>query len=184
MSEKEKMIAGQMYDASDSTLTREREHAHRLCRAYGREEPFDRQARETFVDGLGLVRKGDVYIEAPFFCDYGYNIHCGEDVYMNAHCIILDCAPVEIGSRVMFGPNVQIYTATHPIDACERASLREYAKPISIGDDVWLGGNVTVAPGVRIGARSVIGAGSVVTKDIPSDVVAAGNPCRVIRKIS
>jgi maltose O-acetyltransferase len=124
-----------------------------------------------------------VWIEPPFYCDYGSNITLGDKVYFNFNCIILDIAPVVIGSGVMFGPAVQIYTATHPLNAAERNSGLEFGLPISIGDDVWVGGGAIICPGVKIGARSVIGAGSVVTKDIPEDVLAVGNPCRVIRAI-
>lgn len=125
----------------------------------------------------------DLWIQPPFYCDYGYNIEAGEKVFFNFNCVVLDVMKVSIGSRTLFGPNVQIYTATHPINFKERAIGLEYAKPITIGEDVWIGGSVIICPGVTIGDRVVIGAGSVVTKDIPADVFAAGNPCRVIRKI-
>ena len=120
-------------------------------------------------------------MQPPFYCDYGSNMHLGEKVYFN--CVVLDVAPVTIGARTFFGPNVQIYTATHPINYRERASGLEAGKPISIGEDVWVGGSVVICPGVSIGDRSVIGAGSVVTRDVPSEVFAAGNPCRVIRQL-
>ena len=122
-------------------------------------------------------------IEPPFFCDYGTNIELGDKVFFNFNCVILDVAKVTIGSNVMFGPAVQIYTATHPMDAEERRSGLEFAKPVRIGNDVWLGGGVIVCPGVTIGDAAVIGAGSVVVRDIPAGVFAAGNPCRVIREI-
>jgi maltose O-acetyltransferase len=122
-------------------------------------------------------------LEPPFFCDYGTNITFGHTVFMNFNCVILDVAPVTIGSRVMFGPAVQLYAATHPLNARERSAGRELGKPITIGDDVWLGGGSIVCPGVRIGARAVIGSGSVVTKDVPEGVIAVGNPCRVVRVI-
>jgi maltose O-acetyltransferase len=121
------------------------------------------------------------WIQPPFYCDYGSNIVLGEKVFFNFNCVVLDVMKVKIGSRSMFGPNVQIYTATHPLDHRERAGGLEFAKPVSIGEDVWIGGSAVICPGVQIGDRSVIGAGSVVTKDIPADVFAAGNPCKVIR---
>jgi maltose O-acetyltransferase len=124
-----------------------------------------------------------LWIQPPFYCDYGTNIKVGDKVFFNFNCVVLDVAQVTVGSRTLFGPNVQIYTATHPLDHAERATGLEYAKPITIGSDVWVGGNVVICPGVNIGDRSVIGAGSVVTNDIPADVIAAGNPCRVIRPV-
>lgn len=124
-----------------------------------------------------------VWIEPPFHCDYGSNIILGDKVYFNFNCVILDCAAVTIGSNVCFGPAVQIYTATHPLNAIERRAGLEFAKSIEIADDVWIGGGAIICPGVRIGARSVIGAGSVVTRDVPADVIAAGNPCRALRTL-
>ena len=123
------------------------------------------------------------FVHAPFYCDYGTNIHLGKRVFFNFNCTVLDVTPVTIGDRTMIGPNVQLYTATHPLEAEPRASGTEFGKPITLGEDVWIGGNVTICPGITIGDRSVIGAGSVVTKDIPNDVFAAGNPCKVIRVI-
>lgn len=125
----------------------------------------------------------NVWIEPPFFCDYGQNIRVGANVFFNFNCVVLDVAPVEIGDNVLFGPNVQIYTATHPIDAATRRSGLEFGKPIRIGSDVWVGGSAIFNPGVTVGSRTVIGAGSVVTRDLPDDVFAAGNPCRVIRSL-
>ena len=124
-----------------------------------------------------------MYKRQPFYCDYGTNIELGEDVYFNFNCVVLDVMKVIIGSRTLIGPNVQIYTATHPMNYKERSSGLEFAKAISIGEDVWIGGGVIICPGITIGDRTIIGAGSVVTKDIPSDMFAAGNPCKVIRKL-
>jgi maltose O-acetyltransferase len=181
--EKEKMIAGEMYDASDPQLVAERRRARDLCRELNLSRDAERDLRRRILtDLLGRVGE-EAWIEPPFHCDYGSNISLGDKVYFNFDCIILDPAPVVIGSRVQFGPAVQIYTATHPLNAAARSAGPEFAKPIEIGDDVWIGGGAIVCPGVRIGARSVIGAGSVVTGDIPKDVFAAGNPCRVIRSI-
>ena len=125
----------------------------------------------------------DAWIQPPFFCDYGYNIALGSKVFFNFNCVVLDVMRVEIGNNVLFGPSVQIYTATHPLNAAERRTWRELAKPVTIGSDVWVGGGAIICPGVTIGDRSVIGAGSVVTRAIPADVFAAGNPCRVIRSL-
>ncbi|MDX5436808.1 MAG: sugar O-acetyltransferase [Pontibacter sp.] len=125
-----------------------------------------------------------LWLQPPFYCDYGYNMVLGEKVFFNFNCVVLDVMQVTIGSRTLFGPNVQIYTATHPLNHVERASGLEYAKPITIGKDVWVGGSAVICPGVTIGDRAVIGAGSVVTKDIPAGVFAAGNPCKVIRELT
>lgn len=181
--EKEKMIKGELYDAKDPQLCAERERARSLCRELNRSREEEPALRERILGDL-FSRVGEgAWIEPPFYCDYGSNITLGDSVYFNFNCVILDPAPVTIGSHAQFGPAVQIYTATHPLDAAERRAGPEYAKPIEIGDDVWVGGGAIICPGVRIGARSVIGAGSVVTRDIPEDVVAAGNPCRVIQPI-
>jgi maltose O-acetyltransferase len=127
---------------------------------------------------------GNVWIEPPFYCDYGYNIELGDKVYFNFNCVILDVMKVQIGANTLIGPGVQIFTAMHPMNWKERASGLEFAKPVSIGSDVWIGGGAIICPGVSIGNRSVIGAGSVVTKDIPGNVFAAGNPCRVIKNLT
>jgi maltose O-acetyltransferase len=182
--EKEKMLAGELYDPLDPQLSDERVKARLLLKELNdsREDQPEERARilkELIPDaGAGL------WLQPPFYCDYGTNIKVGDRVFFNFNCVVLDVMQVTIGSRTMFGPNVQIYTATHPLNHIERASGVEYAKPITIGEDVWVGGSVVVCPGVSIGDRSVIGAGSVVTKDIPPDVFAAGNPCRVIRQLA
>lgn len=182
-SEKEKMLSGELYMASDPVLTAERIRARQLVKSFNDAFPEEVEKRTGILEKLlGKMGKGS-WIEPPFYCDYGYNILLGEGVFFNFNCVFLDVMPVVVGDRAMAGPNVQFYTATHPIDAKERASLLEYAKPIEIGEDVWIGGSSVICPGVKIGPRSIIGAGSVVTKDIPADVIAAGNPCRVIREI-
>lgn len=181
--EKEKMIAGEMYDPLDKVLVEDRIRTRLLLKALNETSEDDLEARSRIMGDLLPQASRDLWLQPPFYCDYGYNMKVGERVFFNFNCIVLDVAPVTIGSRTMFAPNVQVYTATHPIDHIERSSGREYAKPIVIGEDVWIGGGTVICPGVSIGDRSVIGAGSVVTKDIPADVVAAGNPCRVIRKI-
>ena len=131
---------------------------------------------------MGMAGK-NLWIEPPFYCDYGYNIQLGDHVFMNYNCCILDVSTVKIGNNVMFAPGVQVLTATHPLEAKPRNSGKEFAKPITIGNEVWVGGNAIICPGVTIGDRAVIGAGAVVTRDIPADVFAAGNPARVIKEI-
>jgi len=183
LTEKEKMLAGEMYDAMDPQLVAERRHARELCKALNGSHDEERALRKRIIVELfGSVGDG-VWVEPPFYCDYGTNIVLGSDVYFNFNCVILDPASVTIGDNVMFGPAVQIYTATHPINASKRRMGPEFAQPIEIGSDVWVGGGAIISPGVHIGARSVIGTGSVVTRDIPEDVFAAGNPCRVIRNV-
>jgi len=181
--EKEKMIAGEMYDPLDQQLADDRLQTRLLIKALNDTREDEVEERKRVLKQLLPAAGAHLWLQPPFYCDYGYNIEAGEKVFFNFNCIVLDVAPVTIGGRTMFGPNVQIYTATHPIDHKERASGLEYAKPISIGEDVWVGGSAVICPGVTIGNRSVIGAGSVVTKDIPADVFAAGNPCKVIKPL-
>ncbi len=181
--EKEKMLAGDLYNAADPVLTAERRRARDLCKSLNSSADAEQELRAHILSELlGSAGEG-VWIEPPFYCDYGSNITLGNKVYFNFNCTILDVMPVVIGDNVFCGPGVQIYTATHPIDAAERRTGLEFAKPIEIGSDVWIGGGAIICPGVKIGPRSVIGAGSVVTRDIPADMVAAGNPCRVIRSL-
>jgi maltose O-acetyltransferase len=172
MSERAKMLAGELYDASDPGLVAARARARELWARYNAAPAIS--ILEELFEHLGA----DAVVERPFHCDYGTNISIGKGFYANVGCVFLDCARIEIGDRVLFGPNVQLYAATHPVEAEARREGLEYALPIVIGDDVWLGGAVVVLPGVTIGDRAVVGAGSVVTKDIPADAVAAGNPCR------
>jgi maltose O-acetyltransferase len=183
-SEKEKMIAGEMYDPLDPELSNDRIRTRLLLKSLNESREDHAEERARIVDDLIPQAGESLWIQPPFYCDYGYNMNVGERVFFNFNCVVLDVAPVVIGSRTMFGPNVQIYTATHPLNHIERASGKEYAKPITIGDDVWIGGSAVICPGVTIGDRSIIGAGSVVTKNIPADVFAAGNPCRVIRPLN
>lgn len=178
------MLAGELYDPLDEQLTRERIKARNLFMAYNDTTEQEVEKRKELLTILIPTAGTALEIQPPFHCDYGTNIRIGDKVFMNFNCIILDVAEVRIGSRTMFGPAVQVYTATHPIDHIERASGRELGKSIIIGEDVWIGGNATICPGVSIGDRSVIGAGSVVTRDIPAGVFAAGNPCRVVKEIS
>lgn len=179
-SEKEKMLAGELYDASEQELVKEREQARDLIFAFNHTNPGEKEKKQAIIKKL-IVAKGTLYIEAPFYCDYGYNIEVGDNFYANFGCTILDVNKVAIGDNVLLAPNVQIYTANHPINPVERLTGKEYAKPISIGNNVWLGGGVIICPGVKIGNNVTVGAGSVVTGDIPNNVLAAGNPCRVIK---
>jgi|SRR5690606_12323897 len=181
--EKDKMLAGELYDPLDQQLVDERLNTRLLIKALNdtREDEVDERKRvlKELIPGAAP----DLWLQPPFYCDYGSNMKIGERVFFNFNCVVLDVTWVTIGSRTMFGPNVQIYTATHPLNHKERSSGLEYAKPIVIGEDVWVGGSAVICPGVTIGDRSVIGAGSIVTKDIPADVFAAGNPCKVIRAL-
>lgn len=180
--EKEKMLAGDLYDPLDPQLTQERQNCRDLClRINATREDQTVERAQLLAELFG--QETDAWLQPPFFCDYGTNISLGKKVFFNFNCVVLDVMPVIIGDYTLFGPAVQIYTATHPLDAAERRRGLEAAKPITIGRDVWVGGGAIICPGVTIGDRSVIGAGSVVTKDIPADVIAAGNPCRVIRPL-
>jgi maltose O-acetyltransferase len=181
--EKEKMLAGEYYYASDEQLTLDREKARMLTYTFNHLKPNEMVEGKKIIKEL-IHAKGEFNFEPPFYCDYGYNIEVGNNFFANFGCTILDVCKVTIGDNVLFAPHVQIYTATHPIDPIERSSGKEYAKPISIGNNVWIGGNAVVCPGVSIGDNTIIGAGSVVTKDIPSNVIAGGNPCKVIRSIN
>jgi maltose O-acetyltransferase len=181
--EKQKMLSGQLYNARDEELSEERLRARRLLKALNESGEDEDERRKSILRELLPNVGADFWLQPPFYCDYGYNIIIGDGAFFNFNCVVLDVMQVTIGSRTLFGPNVQIYTATHPMNHKERAAGLEYAKPIKIGEDVWVGGNAVICPGVTIGDRTVIGAGSVVTKDIPSDVFAAGNPCKVIRNL-
>ncbi|AQT67605.1 Maltose O-acetyltransferase [Anaerohalosphaera lusitana] len=182
-SEKEKMLTGDLYDGFDAELVAERGRAYELfsqLNNIGRTFQADRT--KILTELLGECGQ-DVWVESPFYCDYGYNIILGDGVFINFNCTILDSMEIRIGDGTLIGPGVHIYSATHPTDPKVRAKGLENAKPVTIGSNIWIGGGVIVCPGVRIGDNTTIGAGSVVTKDIPANVVAAGNPCRVIREI-
>ncbi len=183
MNEKEKMISGLMYNPNTEDLINDRARAKDLCFKFNALPPSEREARKNIIKQLFSKTTDEFLIESSFYCDYGYNIEIGNNFYTNHNCVILDCAKVTFGDNVFIGPNCGFYTAIHPIDTEERNSGIESAKPISIGNNVWIGGNVTVLPGVTIGDNTVIGAGSVVTKNIPPNVVAVGNPCRSIKQI-
>jgi acetyltransferase-like isoleucine patch superfamily enzyme len=184
LTEKEKMLAGMPYRAFGEELTKERQYAKEVLFAYNNLPPDRITERDEMLAGLFAATGVSFFIEPPFRCDYGYNIRIGDHFYANYNCTILDCAPVTIGNNVMFAPNVSLFTAGHPIHPEPRNKGYEYAFPIRIGNSVWIGGNTVINPGVSIGDNAVIGAGSVVTKDIPANVVAVGNPCRVIRSVT
>jgi maltose O-acetyltransferase len=180
--EREKMLAGELYDPLDPDLATARRRARDLCQDLNASRDGDEALRRRIMTELFGQGGDSVWLQPPFFCDYGANIYLGERVFFNFNCIVLDVCEVRIGDFTLFGPAVQIYTATHPMNA-ELRRKQEAGKPITIGSDVWVGGGAILCPGVTIGSRTVIGAGSVVTRDIPDGVFAAGNPCRVIREI-
>jgi maltose O-acetyltransferase len=181
--EKEKMLAGELYNALDIQLSEERLQARLLLKELNNGREDEVWKRAIILKKLIPNAGEGLWLQPPFYCDYGSNMYLGEKVFFNFNCVVLDVMEVRIGSRTLFGPNVQIYTATHPVDFKERASGLEFAKPITIGEDVWVGGSAVICPGVSIGDRTIIDAGSVVTRDIPADVFAAGNPCKVIRAL-
>jgi maltose O-acetyltransferase len=181
--EREKMLAGELYDPLDPELVAARERARNLCQLLNATSDGQHAERRRILCEL-FGRGGDtVWMQPPFFCDYGSNIDLGERVFFNFNCVVLDVCQVRIGSFTLFGPAVQIYTPMHPFNAQLRRT-QEFGKPVDIGSDVWVGGGAIILPGIRIGSRAVIGAGSVVTRDIPEGMFAAGNPCRVIREIT
>lgn len=184
MTEKERMLAGELYDAHDPELRRDAARSRRITRLFNNTTEEQQNYRRELLKELFGSTGENIYIEPPFRCDYGSNTYIGENFYANFDCIILDVAEVYIGSNCLFGPRVCVYTPCHPIDAGVRNTGLESGKAISIGNNVWIGGNAVINPGVTIGNNVVIGSGSVVTKDIPDNVVAAGNPCRVLRPIT
>jgi len=182
MTQKELMLCGQLYNAADAELTQDRLDARQILYDYNHSRPDETNKRKLLLSQL-FRSDTSCYIEPAFQCDYGYNIAFGENFYANFNCVILDVCPVSFGKNAFLGPNVQIYTATHPLDAQERISGQEYGKPIIIGDNVWIGGSTVICPGIKIGHNVVIGAGSVVTKNLSDNVVAAGNPCWIIKHL-
>lgn len=180
--EREKMLRGELYDPTDPELVSARERARRLLGSYNSTLSGEGEEKRALLSELfGAIGDG-AFVQPPFYCDYGKHIFLGRKVYLNFNCVILDVCEVAIGDHTLLGPNVQIYTATHPLDFEKRRSV-ELGKRIVIGGDAWIGGGAIICPGVTIGDRTIIGAGSVVTKDVPAGVVAAGNPCRVIREL-
>ncbi len=179
--EKQRMLSGDLYFAYDPELVADRLRARKLLHAYNATGPEAMAERRALLQELFGALGERFEIEPPFFCDYGCNIRAGDNLYLNAGCVILDCAAVDIGANVLIGPGVHIYAATHPTDPVVRRTGRELAAPVSIGDDVWIGGGAILCPGVSIGDGTTIAAGSVVVRDVPAGVVVAGNPGRVIR---
>ena len=181
--ERQKMLAGELYDPMDTELVEGRVRARDLCQTLNSSRDAEEEKRRGILTEL-FGRGGDtVWMQPPFFCDYGSNIELGERVFFNFNCVVLDVCKVKIGDFTLFGPAVQILTPMHPWNALQRRK-EEFGKPIEIGSDVWVGGGAIILPGVNIGSQTVIGAGSIVTRDMPEGVFAAGNPCRVVRKVS
>lgn len=183
MNELTKMTKGYLYDANDAELVKARKACKDLLFAYNQIPPGKTKQRNELLRKL-IHAQGQFLIESSFQCDYGFQITVGKDFYANHNCVMLDCAPITIGDRVLLGPNVSLFTAAHPIYPDLRSQGLEYALPITIGNDVWIGGNTVINPGVHIGDGAVIGSGSVVNKDIPANHVAVGNPIRILRAIS
>lgn len=183
MTEKEKAQQGLLYDANDAALIEERMSAAELCYDYNMSRPSQTSRRESLLNRLLGRKGGNCTILPPFHCDYGYNIEIGDNFFANYNLVVLDCVKVTIGDNVFIAPNVGIYCAGHPLNVADRNRGLEYAKPITIGNNVWIGAGVQICPGVAIGDNATIGAGSVVTKNIPSNVLACGNPCRIIRQL-
>lgn len=184
MTEKEKMLSEMIYDPRDAELREDAARSRKLTRLFNTTTEEQKEYRITLLKELFGSTGEHIHIEPPFRCDYGSNIFIGENFYANFDCIILDVAKVTIGNNCLFGPRVCVYTPCHPIDPDERNTGKEYGKSVTIGDNVWIGGSAVINPGVTIGNNVVIGSGSVVTHDIPDNVVAAGNPCRIIRQIT
>ena len=184
MTELEKMINGMEYNSSDRDLALMRDKAKDLCIDYNMLKSNQLKEKEYIIKKLFSKIGNDFFITAPFYCDYGFNIEAGNNFYVNYNCVILDCAKVKFGDNVFIAPNCGFYTAGHPLDIERRNSYIEYAYPITVGDNVWIGANTVIVGGVKIGSGVVIGAGSVVVKDIPDNVLAFGNPCKVIREIT
>jgi maltose O-acetyltransferase len=176
------MLKGELYDPLDPDLVAARDRARHLCQALNGTRESEQDERRRILRDLFGSGGDTVWMQPPFYCDYGSNVHLGTRVFFNFNCIVLDVCEVRIGDYTLFGPGVQILTPMHPMNAAQRRE-REFGKPIDIGADVWVGGGALILAGVRIGSRAVIGAGSVVTRDIPEGVLAAGHPCRVIREI-
>ncbi len=184
MTQKEMMLSGMLYDSHDDELRKDAARSRQLTRLFNNSTEEQKEYRVQLLKQLFGSTGEKIHIEPPFRCDYGCNIYIGERFYANFDCIILDVAEVHIGNNCLFGPRVCIYTPNHPIDADIRNLAIELGKPVHIGDNVWIGGSTVINPGVTIGNNVVIGSGSVVTKDIPDNVIAAGNPCKIIRKIT
>lgn len=184
MTQKERMLSGKLYIGADEELRRGFKKSHELTRRFNQTTEDELDIRREILTELLKKVGNNAYIEPPFYCDYGSQITVGDNFYANCYLIVLDQCDIKIGDNVFIGPRVGIYSAGHPIDAEVRNSQLEFGKPITIGNDVWIGGNTVINPGVTIGDNVVIGSGSVVTKDIPSNCIAVGNPCKVLRPIT
>lgn len=182
-SEKEKMLAGDLYDPTDPELAAENRAARRQARAYNRTTPDESERRDELIADLFGSTGENTVVRAPVRCDYGYNVHVGDDFFANYDCTFLDVCRIEFGDDCMLGPGVDVYTATHPLDAERRNSGLEYGKPVTVGDSVWIGGRAVLNPGVTVGDRAVVAAGAVVTEDVPADVVVQGNPATVVKEL-
>ena len=181
--EKQKMLDGKMYNGADAELVKDRENARRLTRLFNGSIETEHEKRLGILKELFGWTGDQFYVEPNFRCDYGYNIHLGENFYANFDCLILDVCEVQIGKNCMMAPGVHIYTAGHPIHPVERNAGRELCKPVTIGDNCWIGGRAVINPGVSIGNNVVIASGSIVTKDVPDNVIVGGNPARIIKQI-
>lgn len=177
------MLAGEPYDPSDSELVAERERARRLTRRFNDADPNDDQRRRELLDELFGSIGERVTVEPTFRCDYGYNVHVGDDFFANFDCVFLDVCRIEFGDECMLGPGVHVYTATHPTDPVERTSGTEYGAPVTVGDRAWIGGRAVLNPGVEVGDDAVVASGAVVTDDVPGGVVVGGNPAEIIREV-
>jgi maltose O-acetyltransferase len=182
-SEKEKMLAGELYDASAPELVADREAARALTRWYNDTGADQQERRTTLLGELFGTVGADVTVEPPIRCDYGYNVHVDDGFYANFGCVLLDVCRIDVGRNCLLGPGVHVYTATHPLDAATRIEGPEYGKAVEIGDDVWVGGRAVLNPGVTVGDRAVVASGAVVTDDVPSAVVVQGNPATVVKEL-
>ncbi|WP_221568311.1 sugar O-acetyltransferase [Alkalihalobacillus sp. TS-13] len=181
--EKEKMLEGEMYNPADPMLIKERENARRLTRLINETTETETEKRVSLLKELYGSTGEEIFIEPIFRCDYGSNIHVGENFFANFDCVILDVCKVTFGDNCMLAPGVHIYTATHPLDPTARNSGREYGRPVTFGDNVWIGGGAIINPGLTIGGNVVIASGAIVTRDIPDNVVIAGNPAKILKEI-
>ncbi|GLC89623.1 maltose acetyltransferase domain-containing protein [Lysinibacillus piscis] len=181
--EKEKMLAGEYYNAMDATLANDRQNARRLTRMFNHSIETEDEIRKQLLKELLGSTGENFYIEPTFRCDYGYNIHVGENFFANFDCVFLDVCEIRIGVNCLLAHGVHIYTATHPLEVEDRVAGLEYGKPVQIGDNVWIGGRAIINPGVTIGNNVVVASGAVVTKDVPDNVIIGGNPARIIKHI-
>ncbi|WP_283401796.1 maltose acetyltransferase domain-containing protein [Halorubrum sp. DM2] len=181
--EKERMLAGEAYDPTDPELAADRRRASDRCRRYNATAATEVDRRERLLSELFGEVRGDAVVEPPFRCDYGYNVGVGDGFFANYGCVFLDAAPIAFGENCLLGPGVHVYTPTHPIDPDERATGEEFGEPVTVGDDVWVGGRAVITPGVEVGDGAVVAAGAVVVDDVPARTVVSGNPAEEIRRV-